>query len=62
MIEMIEIPIGYSILWGKKNPIPEGWIQEDNYIDYYNRENIILIKKVDNLTWFEHLAKERHLV
>ena len=67
--DMIEIPTGYVILWEKKNPIPEGWIQESNYMDsinnitgYQNSKTIIAIKKVDNLTWIEHLAKQRGLV
>lgn len=58
------IPLWTIILWREKDPIPNGWIPTNDYIDIDNIDDnkIIAIQKVDNLTWIEHLAKERHLV
>jgi cysteine synthase len=66
---MIELPVGYMLLWEEKNPVPDGWISRGTELDFVPDsltlkmpENVILIEKVDNLTWIEHLAKQRGLV
>lgn len=65
--------IGCNILWRKENPIPSGWIRigemsehirpitsDQGLQDYY--KDIIILQRVDNLTYVEHLAKQRNIV
>lgn len=67
---MIDMPIGTLLLWEQKNKIPYGYIAQGNARQFMLGqglktnldESTIIILKVDNLTWIEHLAKERHLV
>jgi hypothetical protein len=74
---MPDIPFGSVVWWPVKEKLPDGWIlyeQPTNQIitevhrsshsPVHGRINneVLLIQKVDNLTWIEHLAKERHLV
>ena len=65
-------PLGYRLLWRNTDPIPAGFIirgtanriYEHEYFESPRKEleDLIVIEQVDNLTWIEHLAKERHLV
>lgn len=62
-------PNGTILLWPAAVKLPEGWIiydidsPQEETEDYDNSNwTTILIQKVDNLTWIEHLAKQRGLV
>jgi hypothetical protein len=60
----VDMPIGTIVLFTEKNPLPIGWIPTDGYVDIDNvdGDKVIAIQKVDNLTYIEHLAKQRGLV
>lgn len=58
---------GNQKLWEKDRPLPCNWIPlelwEPSYFNVYELDpSVHVIKKVDNLTWVEYLAKSRHLV
>jgi len=56
------LPIGYMSYWGVKESIPFGWIPVEVKQTMFGNGQTIIIQKVDNLTYVEHLAKQKNLV
>lgn len=64
-----EAPFGTLVHWNAQLPIPDGWVffgrdwaAIATFSDNDTAVQYILIQKLSNLDWIEHLAKKKKLV